>query len=75
LREWSSTADLDGDCVSNSKQFDASTRTMTRRSVSIPHLIDRGDPLAEVVARKIIEIGATDIRDPAEDRRQPLRIR
>jgi hypothetical protein len=27
---------------------------------------DRDDPLAEIVARKIIEIGQTGIKDPAE---------
>ena len=30
------------------------------------HLVDRDDPLAEIVARKIIEIGATGVRDAAE---------
>jgi hypothetical protein len=31
------------------------------------HLVDRGDdPLAELVAKKIIEIGATGVRDPQE---------
>jgi hypothetical protein len=29
-------------------------------------LIDREDPLAEMVAKKIIEIGQTGVRDPAE---------
>ncbi len=28
-------------------------------------LVDRNDPLTELVARKIIEIGATGIHDPA----------
>ena len=36
------------------------------RALRLLHLVDRGDPLAELVARKIIEIGATDVRDPAE---------
>lgn len=30
------------------------------------HLVDRDDPLAEIVARKIIEIGATGVRDATE---------
>jgi hypothetical protein len=30
------------------------------------HLVDRDDPVAEIVARKIIEIGAAGVRDPAE---------
>jgi hypothetical protein len=29
------------------------------------HLVDRDDPLAEIVARKIIEISATGVRDAA----------
>jgi hypothetical protein len=30
------------------------------------HLVDRDDPVAEIVAKKIIEIAATGVRDPAE---------
>jgi hypothetical protein len=30
------------------------------------HLVDRDDPIAEMVAKKIIEVGAT-VRDPEED--------
>jgi hypothetical protein len=30
------------------------------------HLVDRDDPVADIVARKIIEVGATGIRDPKE---------
>jgi len=29
-------------------------------------LVDRNDPVAEIVAMKIIEIGATGVRDPGE---------
>jgi len=29
-------------------------------------LVDRDDPIAEIVARKTIEIGATGVRDPAK---------
>jgi hypothetical protein len=28
-------------------------------------LVDRDDPIAEMVAKKIIEIGQTGVRDPA----------
>ena len=37
--------------------------TFTLRSLS---LVDRDDPLCEIVARKVIEIGATGVLDPAE---------
>ena len=30
-------------------------------------LVDRGDPLAETVAKKVIEVGRTGIRDPEEE--------
>jgi hypothetical protein len=36
--------------------------TVTLRSLS---LVDRNDPLTEIVARKVIEIGAS-VHDPAE---------
>jgi hypothetical protein len=29
-------------------------------------LVDRNDPIAEIIAKKIIEISATGVRDPAE---------
>ena len=29
-------------------------------------VVDRNDPLTELIARKIIEIGATSVRDPVE---------
>jgi hypothetical protein len=29
-------------------------------------LVDRNDPLTEIIARKIIEIGGTGIRDPVQ---------
>ncbi|TWB93125.1 hypothetical protein FBZ93_111164 [Bradyrhizobium macuxiense] len=29
-------------------------------------LVDRNDPIAELVARKILKIGAAGVRDPAE---------
>jgi hypothetical protein len=34
----------------------------TLRSLSV---VDRRDPLAEMVARRVIEIGASGVRDPA----------
>jgi hypothetical protein len=30
------------------------------------HLVDRNDPVAEIVAKKIIEVGATGMSDPEE---------
>ena len=30
------------------------------------YLVDRNDPLTEIVAKAVIEIGATGVRDPAE---------
>jgi hypothetical protein len=37
------------------------------------NLVDRGDPVTEIVARKIIEVGASGVRDPAEISRLTLR--
>jgi hypothetical protein len=37
------------------------------RTLQALHLVDRDDdPLAEMIAKKIIEIGATGVSDPAE---------
>ena len=30
------------------------------------HLVDRNDPVAEIVAKTVIGIGATGVRDPSE---------
>jgi hypothetical protein len=30
------------------------------------HLVDRNDPIAEIVAKTVIEIGASGVRDPSE---------
>jgi hypothetical protein len=30
------------------------------------HLVDRNDPVTEIVAKKIIEISRTGVRDPAQ---------
>ena len=30
------------------------------------HLLDRNDPFAEIVAKTVIEIGATGVREPSE---------
>ena len=30
------------------------------------HLVDRNDPITEIVAKKVIEVGATGVRDPSE---------
>jgi len=34
------------------------------RALRLLHLVDRNDPICEIVARKIIEIGATGAGDP-----------
>jgi len=34
--------------------------------------LDRSDPLTEAVAKKIIEVAQTGVRDPAQMRRQAL---
>jgi hypothetical protein len=36
------------------------------RALRALHLVDRDDPLTEIVAKKIIEISQTGISDPAE---------
>src|SRR6516164_8175215 len=30
------------------------------------HLVDRNDPIAEIVAKTVIEVGATGVREPSE---------
>jgi len=39
------------------RAFDEALRSLS--------LVDRNDPLTEMIAQKVIEIGATTIRDPA----------
>jgi hypothetical protein len=34
------------------------------RALRLLHLMDRNDPICEIVARKVIEIGATSAGDP-----------
>jgi hypothetical protein len=41
-----------------SRAFDLALRLL--------HLLDRNDPLSELVAKKIIEIGATGVRDASK---------
>lgn len=36
-------------------------------------LVDRNDPIAEVVVKKIIEIGQTGVRDPADISAQAIK--
>jgi hypothetical protein len=43
--------------------------TFTLRSLN---LVDRNDPLTEIVARKVIEVGAT-VHDPAEIAKMALK--
>ena len=40
------------------RSFDQALRSL--------HLVDRNDPLTEMVARKIIEVGASTMHDPRE---------
>jgi hypothetical protein len=35
-------------------------------TLRVLRLVDRADPIAELVARKVIEIGQTGVRDPAQ---------
>jgi hypothetical protein len=37
-----------------------------KRTLRLLHLVDRNDPITEMVAKKIIAIGIAGIRDPAE---------
>ncbi len=37
-----------------------------KRTLRLLHLVDRNDPIAEMVAKKIIEIGIRGVRDPTE---------
>jgi hypothetical protein len=34
--------------------------------LSALHLVDRNDPLTDLVARKVIEVGTTGVDDPSE---------
>ena len=36
------------------------------RALRSLQIVDRNDPLSEIVARKIIEVGGTGIREPTE---------
>jgi len=36
------------------------------RALRLLGLVDRNDPLTELIAREVIEIGATGVRDPLE---------
>ena len=37
-----------------------------KKALRLLHLVDRDDPLTELVARKIVEIDATGVHDAAE---------
>jgi hypothetical protein len=50
---------------SNARAFDLALRSL--------HLVDRNDPLTEMVARRIIEIGTADERDPVEISKRAVR--
>jgi hypothetical protein len=36
------------------------------RTLRAMHLVDRNDPLAEIVAKKVIEVGLNGTRDPTQ---------
>jgi hypothetical protein len=36
------------------------------RTLRLLHLVDRNEPLTDLVAKKVIEIGQSGVRDPAE---------
>ncbi len=44
-----------------------------RHTLRSLYLVDRDDPVAEIVAKTVIEIGATGVRDPAEISRIAVR--
>jgi hypothetical protein len=37
-----------------------------KRTLRLLYLVDRNDPITELVAKKIIDIGLADVHDPAE---------
>jgi hypothetical protein len=38
------------------------------------NLVDRNDPLAEMIASKVMEIGATGLKDPAEISKRAVKL-
>jgi len=42
------------------------SRAANRNTLQSLHLVDRNDPIAEIVARTVIGIGATGVRNPSE---------
>jgi hypothetical protein len=34
--------------------------------LGVLHLVDRNDPLTDLIAKKVIEVGATGVDDPSE---------
>lgn len=49
------------------------TRAFNHALRSLSLIDRRDDPLADMVARKVIEIGAIGVRDPAEISKQAIR--
>ncbi|WOH53342.1 hypothetical protein [Bradyrhizobium sp. sBnM-33] len=47
--------------------------TAYQRAMRTLGLVDRNDPIADLVAKKIIEIGQTGVRDPADISAQAIR--
>ena len=47
--------------------------TAYEQAVRTMGIVDRGDPLAELLARKIIEVAQTGIREPADISAQAIK--
>jgi hypothetical protein len=41
-------------------------RIAFQKTLHVLHLVDRDDPVAEIVAKQIIQIASTGVRDPAQ---------
>ena len=41
-------------------------RIAYQKSLHALHLVDRNDPVSEIVAKKVIQIASTGVRDPAQ---------
>ncbi len=55
--------------LKNSKVAPEETQRLNlayKRTLRLLYLVDRNDPITEMVAKKIIDIGIAGIRDPAE---------
>jgi len=41
-------------------------RIAYQKSLHALHLVDRNDPVSEIVAKKVIQVASTGVRDPAQ---------